>query len=116
MHGRVLKGNVNWLDQTSANSIRDGLDKFFLGRSFCVVDTEDILLVGRWRLEYFFNHTSQIFHMNSRYEVLTLTNDRQFLRVLLPRTLKVVVENGLTKSVEDSGRDNVGLNALFFEV
>ena len=54
--------------------------------------------------------------MNSRYEVLTLTNDRQFLRVLLPRTLKVVVENGLTKSVEDSGRDNVGLNALLFEV
>ena len=102
MHRQVLKRNVTGLDQSGSNSVRDGLDELALGGSLGVVDTEDVLLLGR-RLKDLLDHAGQVFNVNRGNKVLALTNDWELDRVLLPCSLKVVVEDGLTKSVEDTG-------------
>ena len=95
----VLKRDVIWLYQASTDTVRDSLDKFLLSGLLSIIDTEDVLLF-RGCLEDFLHHTCKIFHVDSWHVVLTLANDWQFLWVLFPCTLKMVIENGLTKSIK----------------
>jgi len=53
--------------------------------------------------------------MNSWDEVLAFADDRKFLRVLFPSSLEMMVEDGLTKPIQDSSWDYIGLYVLFFE-
>ena len=106
VHGQVLKGNVTRLNQSCADAVRDGLDQFALSWTLRVVDAEDVLLLGG-RLEDFFNHASQVFHVDRWDEVLTLSNYGKLKWILFPSHLEVMVENGLTKSIENTCRDNV---------
>ena len=41
--------------------------------------------------------------MNGWDIILTLTDNRKFLRVLLPGALKMMVEDGLAETVKDTG-------------
>ena len=115
MHWHVLKGDVTGLDQPCSNAVRDGLDELALRGPLRVVDTKDVLLLGR-RLEDLLDHAGQVLHVNRGYEVLTLAHDWQLNWVLLPCSLEVVVEDGFTETVEDTSRDNKCLDVLLFEV
>ena len=53
--------------------------------------------------------------MNGWDIILTLTDNREFLRVLLPGTLKMMVEDGLAETVKDTGRDHKSLHSFFPE-
>ena len=115
MHGCVLHGDINRFDKACANTIRDGLNQLLLGRSLSIIDTKDVLGL-RWRLKDFLNHPGQILHVDRRHEVLALAHDGQFLWILLPRSLEMVVEDGFTKTVKNAGRDDEGPDPLFLEV
>ena len=47
VHRRVLKRDVHRLDKTGADTVADRLDQLLLRRLLRVVDTEDVLLLGR---------------------------------------------------------------------
>ena len=53
--------------------------------------------------------------MDRGHQVLALADYGQLLGVLLPRTLKVVIEDGLAEAVENAGGDHISLNVLFLE-
>lgn len=93
--------NIDRLDQSSTDAIRNGLNELLLSGSLRVVDTEDVLLL-RGRLVDLLHHASQVFDVDSRHEVLAFADNGQLLRVLLPRPLEVVVEDGLSKTVKDT--------------
>ena len=115
VHRVVLDRDVDRLNETSANSIRDSLNQLSLSWLLCVVDTEDILSLGRC-LEDFLHHASQISHMDRRNEILTLTNDWELEWVLKPCLLEVAVEDRLPSTVEHTSRDNIRLDILLLEV
>ena len=70
----------------------------------------------RGSFEDFFDHAGQVLHVDGRHEVLAFTNDWQLLGVLFPCTLEVVVEDGFSKSVKDTSRDDISLHVLLLEV
>ncbi len=115
MHWQVLERDVARVDKTSTNTVGDGLNKFALCGSLGVIDAEDVLLLGR-RLEDLLDHAGQVFHVDRGHKVLALANNGELHGVLLPCTLKVMVEDGFTKSVEDTSRDYVSFDVLFFEI
>lgn len=57
VHRLEVGGNVDRLDETCANALRDGLDQSALARFFGVIDTKDVLPFG-FGLEDFLDHTS----------------------------------------------------------
>lgn len=54
--------------------------------------------------------------MDGRHEVLSFANDGQLFGILFPCALKVVIEDGLAETVQDTSRDDVSLDALLLEV
>ena len=73
-------------------------------------------MLFRRGLENFFNHTCKVFHVDSWDEVLAFTNDWELLRILFPRSFKMMIEDGFSKSIENTCRNDVGLNTFFLEV
>ena len=63
MYWRVFKRDVVWLGQAGTDTARDRLDELLLRGSLGIVNTEDVLLLGR-SFHDFFDHTSQIFYVN----------------------------------------------------
>ena len=111
----VLHWDISTLNKTSSNAVRDSLNEFLLSRLLCIVDTKDVFLLRRG-FKNFLNHASQIFDVDSWNIILTLTYNREPLRVLLPGAFKMMVEDGLTKTVKDTSGDDISLHSLFLEL
>ena len=75
MNCRVLHWDISALNKSSPDSVRDSLDEFLLSGLLSIVDTKDIFPLRRG-FKDFLDHASQIFDVNCRNIILTLTNNR----------------------------------------
>jgi len=83
VHWSVLNRDIDRLNETGADALRNCLDELALRWLLSVVNTENVLAL-RLRLKDFLGHASQVCHVNRWHKVVSLTNDWQFLRILLP--------------------------------
>ena len=111
----ILHWDISALNKTSSNAVRDSLNEFLLSRLLCIVDTKDVFLLRRC-FKNFLYHASQIFDVNGWNIIFTLTDNREFLWVLFPGALKMMIKDGLTKTIKDTGRDHISLHSLFLEL
>ena len=74
-----------------------------------VVDGEDVLPV--WLLlEDCLDHSSEVGHVDGWDAVVTIADVGEPDWILKPGFLDVLVEDGLSLAIEDTGRDDVGLD------
>ena len=86
---------------TCSHSLSNRFNEPFLRRSFRLVDSKNVGQIATF-LNHFFDNTGEVDYVNSGHSVATVANHGQFLGVLNPRLLEVIIEGALTIAVSDT--------------